>query len=223
MAALEDLTNLDWLVLAILLISMVGSYIRGFARELISLTAVIVGLVLACWLYHDVGSFLIPYVKTEDIASFCGFVFVFVVTVLVGGILSFWVRNFLRFVDLQWIDRLLGLAFGLLRGCLISSVLFLGLTTFPFHIQTVQKAKFAPYLLLGARVLSVVTPPSIKTKFMDEYQKVKQLWLDEIKSKAVANRLNGSPPEKSRETGQASSLFFSRFLCHYIFQLELIS
>lgn len=207
MAALEDLTKVDWLVLGILLVSMIGSFIRGFARELISLTAVIVGLVLACWLYRDVGSFLIPYVKTEDIASFCGFVLVFVLTVLVGGILSFWVRNFLRFVDLQWVDRLLGVAFGLLRGCLISCVLFLGLTTFPFQIQTVQKAKFAPYLLLGARVLSVVTPSSIKTKFMDEYKKVKQVWLDEIKSKAVASRFNGSPTEKGRGSCHASSLF----------------
>jgi membrane protein required for colicin V production len=212
MAALEDLTKVDWLVLGILLISMVGSFIRGFARELISLTAVIVGLVLACWFYHDVGSFLIPYVKTDDVASFCGFLFIFVLTVLVGGILSFWVRNFLRFVDLQWVDRLLGLAFGLLRGCLISSVLFLGLTTFPFQIQTVQKAKFAPYLLLGARVLSLVTPSSIKTKFMDEYQKVKQLWLDEIKNKAVASRFNGSPTEKGRGYCRSDSLFATDLL-----------
>lgn len=196
MAALEDLTKVDWLVLGILLISTVGSFIRGFARELISLTAVIVGLVLACYLYRDVGAFLIPYVKTDDIASFCGFVFVFIITVLVGGILSFWVRNFLRFVDLQWVDRLLGVAFGLLRGCLISCVLFLGLTTFPFQIQTVQKAKLAPYLLLGARVLSVVTPSSIKTKFMDEYQKIEQFWQEEIKSKALASRFNSFLTEK---------------------------
>ena len=211
MAALEDLTNLDWLVLAILLISMVGSYIRGFARELISLSAFIVGLVLACWLYHDVGSFLIPYVKTEDIASFCGFIIIFVLTLLAGGVLSYWVRNFLRFVDLQWIDRLLGLAFGLLRGCLISSVLFMVLTTFPFQIESVKKAQFAPYLLLGARVLSVVTPSSIKTRFMDEYQKIKQFWQEEIKSKAVANRLSGNPPEKSRESCQASCFFSADF------------
>ena len=198
MAALEDLTNLDWLVLAILLISMVGSYIRGFARELISLSAVIVGLVLACWLYHDVGSFLIPYVKTEDIASFCGFIIIFVLTLLAGGVLSYWVRNFLRFVDLQWIDRLLGLAFGLLRGCLISSVLFMVLTTFPFQIESVKKAQFAPYLLLGARVISIVTPSSMKTKFMDGYQKVKQFWQEEIKNKAVTEGFGSFPPETKR-------------------------
>src|SRR6185295_5114915 len=108
MAALQDLTKLDWLVLAILLVSMVGSFIRGFARELISLSAVIVGLMLASWFYHEVGSFLIPYVKTEDIASFCGFVAVFLLTLIVGGLLSLLVRNFLRFVDLQWIDRFMG-------------------------------------------------------------------------------------------------------------------
>jgi membrane protein required for colicin V production len=185
MAALQDLTKLDWLVLLILLVSIVGSLIRGFARELISLSAVIIGLVLACWFYHDVGSYLIPYVKTEDVASFCGFVVIFVLTLLAGGVLSLLVRNFLRFADLQWIDRFLGLAFGLLRGCLISSVLFMLLTTFPFQIESVEKAKFAPYLLMSARVISILTPSSIKTKFLDEYEKIKQFWREEIKNKAV--------------------------------------
>ena len=185
MAALQDLTKLDWLVLAILLISTVGSFVRGFARELISLSAVIVGLALACWFYRDIGSFLILYVKTEDIASFCGFVIIFVLTLLAGCILSFLVRNFLQFVDLQWIDGILGLAFGLLRGCMVSSVLFMALTAFPFQIESVKKATFAPYLLLGARVISVVTPASIKTRFIDEYQKLKNFWQEEIKNKAV--------------------------------------
>jgi membrane protein required for colicin V production len=193
MAALQDLTKLDWLVLAILLVSMAGSFIRGFARELISLSAVIVGLALACWFYHDVGSFVIPYVKTEDIASFCGFVFIFVLALLVGGVLSFLVRNFLQFVDLQWIDRFLGLAFGLLRGCLISSILFMVLTTFPFQIESIEKAKFAPYLLMGARVISVLTPSSIKTKFFDEYQKIKQIWQEEIKNKGVTEGSSRCP------------------------------
>ena len=193
MAALQGLTRLDWLVLVILLVSMVGSFIRGFARELISLSAVIVGIVLACWFYHEVGSFLNPYVKTEDIASFCGFVAVFSLTLIGGGILSFLIRNFLRFVDLQWVDRFLGLAFGLLRGYLICSVLFLVLTTFPFQIESVEKAKFAPYLLLGARAISILTPSSIKTKFLDEYQKIKQIWQQEIKNKAVSKDFSNFP------------------------------
>jgi membrane protein required for colicin V production len=188
MAALQDLTKLDWFVLAILLVSMVGSFIRGFARELISLSAVIVGLMLASWYYHEVGSYLVPYVKTEDIASFCGFVAIFLLTLVVGGLLSLLVRNFLRFVDLQWIDRFMGLVFGLLRGCLISSILFMVLTTFPFQVESVEKAQFAPYLLVGARVVSILTPSTIKTKFLDEYQKIKQFWQEEIKNKAVADR-----------------------------------
>jgi membrane protein required for colicin V production len=101
MSALQDLTGLDWIVLAILVVSMIGSFIRGFAREMISLSAVVVGLVLACWFYPEVGSYFLPYVKTQDIASFCGFVIIFVLTLLVGGVISFMVRNFLRFVDLS--------------------------------------------------------------------------------------------------------------------------
>jgi len=169
------------------------------------LSAVVVGLVLACWFYHEIGSYLVPYVKTQDIASFCGFVIIFVLTLLAGGILSFVVRNFLRFVDLQWIDRFLGLAFGLLRGCLVSSVLFMLLTAFPFQIESVRNAKFAPYLLIGARVISIVTPSSIKTKFLEGYLKVKQLWQEELKEKAVnAISVNGPSPMLQRSSVRQS-------------------
>ena len=184
MSALQDLTGLDWIVLVILVASMIGSFVRGFVRELISLSAVVVGLALACWFYPEIGAYFVPYVKTQDIASFCGFVIIFVLTLIAGGILSFVVRNFLRFVDLQWIDRILGLAFGLLRGCLVSSVLFMLLTAFPFQIESVKNAKSAPYLLVGARIISIVTPSSIKTKFLEGYLKVKELWQKEIKEKA---------------------------------------
>ncbi|MFN8008766.1 MAG: CvpA family protein [Terriglobia bacterium] len=183
MDAWQTLTPLDWVVLIVLAASMVGSFIRGFARELISLGAVAVGIALACWNYQRLASFFAPFVKTEDIASFCAFVLIFVVTLLVGGIVSHLVRNFIRFVDLQWVDRILGLAFGLLRGCLVSSVLFMVLTTFPIQIESVEKARFAPYLLVGARMISVATPASIKTKFMEQYQRIQKLWQEEIKKK----------------------------------------
>jgi hypothetical protein len=84
------------------------------------------------------------------------------------------------------------------------------LTTFPFQIESVKKAQFAPYLLLGARAISVVTPSSIKSKFMDEYQKVKQFWQEEIKNKAVTEGYGSFPPETERGGLTAGCLHLQR-------------
>jgi hypothetical protein len=60
------------------------------------------------------------------------------------------------------------------------------LTAFPFQIESVRNAKTAPYLLVGARVISIVTPSSIKTKFLEGYLKVRELWHEELKKKNIS-------------------------------------
>ncbi len=90
--------------------------------------------------------------------------------------------KFLRVVDLQWFDRLLGAAFGFARGWLVGSVIFLGLTAFPVRIETVQHATLGPYLLLSARVLAVMTPASLKEQFLEGYDQVRSLWEKAAKS-----------------------------------------
>ena len=58
MEPLHDLNSLDWVVLAVVFISVLGSLLKGFARECISLGSVVVGMVLASWvLSRDHGLF----------------------------------------------------------------------------------------------------------------------------------------------------------------------
>jgi membrane protein required for colicin V production len=179
MQTLPDFNSLDWIILALVSISVVGSLLKGFARETISLGSVIVGILLASWFYPVTTNFLLRFVQTEDIAAILGFVTIFAGCLVAGAIVSFFVHKFVGLAQLRWFDRLLGAAFGLIRGWMIAAVLVLLLTAFPVELANVQEAQLAPYLLVSARVLVVVTPQSLKDRFLEGYEEVERLWREQ--------------------------------------------
>jgi membrane protein required for colicin V production len=182
MSLLFEFTFLDWMILVLLVVSIVSSIIKGFARETISLASVIVGLLLASWFFPLFGHFFGSFVKTQDIASLLGFATIFFGCVLLGAVISLIVNKLLKAARLKWFDRLLGAAFGLLRGWLIGAVLFLMLTAFPVQLESVKNARLSPYLLAGARALALVTPNTLKAKFLEGYRKVEKYWKETLKS-----------------------------------------
>jgi membrane protein required for colicin V production len=184
MSSLSELNVLDWIVVVIVVASVIGSIMKGFAREAISLAAVILGLLLASWFYPLAGSLVSAYVKTQEIASLVGFALIFFGVLLAGAVVRFLATKFLKVVDLQWFDRLLGAAFGLVRGWLVGTAIFLGLTAFPVQIESVHQAALGPHLLLSARVLVEVTPAALKQQFLEGYDEVRKLWEKAAKSSA---------------------------------------
>ena len=179
---LFQFTLLDWIVLLLVVASIVSSYLKGFARETISLVSVIAGLLLAAWFFPLLGHFFGVFVKTQDIASLLGFASIFFGCVLVGVLISLVVNKLIVTVHLRWFDRLLGAAFGLIRGWLIGAVLFLMLTAFPVQLESIQKARLAPYLLAGARALALVIPSPMKAKFLEGFRKVEKYWRENLKA-----------------------------------------
>jgi membrane protein required for colicin V production len=176
MSFITSMTVLDWVFLAILIASVAGGISKGFVREIIALASVVVGLALACWFFPSAGHLYADFVKTPDIANLLGFITLFVGCILLGTIISLVGSKFVQAASLQWYDRFLGAAFGLLRGWLIGAILFMILTAYPVRLESLRNAKFAPYLLVGARVISVVVPTEIKNKFLDGYRKIQEFW-----------------------------------------------
>ncbi len=179
MEPLHDLNSLDWVILAVVFISVFGSLLKGFAREAISLGSVVVGIVLASWLYSMTTGFFLQFVRSQDLAAILGFVTIFSGCLIAGSLVSFFVHKFVRLAHLQWFDRVLGAAFGLLRGWLIAAVLVLLLTAFPIKLASIQEARLAPFLLVSARVLILITPQTLKDKFMEGYGEVERLWREQ--------------------------------------------
>ena len=169
------LNFLDWVILAMVFVSVVGSFLKGFARESISLGSVVVGILLASWSYPRIAGIFLPLAGSQDLADILGFVAIFSGCLIAGALVSSFAGKFMGLANLRWFDRLLGAAFGLIRGWMIATVLVMLLTAFPVKLASIGEARLAPFLLVSARALVQVTPQSLKDRFMEGYGEVERL------------------------------------------------
>src|SRR5437867_1612378 len=176
MISVLNFSLLDWLIIAIIVYSIVSSVLQGFVRETLGLATVLVAALLAAWLYRGVAPLFKDVVRTENLALFFGFSIIFVGTVAAGIFIIWLVTRFLKIAKLEWADRLLGAAFGFIRGWVIGAVLLLGLTAFDVQTERLKNSELAPYFLPGSRVIAVLTPYELKAKFLVGYRTMERWW-----------------------------------------------
>lgn len=152
---MSALPAVDWVFLAVLLVSMAVGVWRGLVFEVISVVAWLAAFVLAQWFAPAVGQWL-PISSTNEALRYgLGFLLVFVGTVFAGGLVAFVVKKLLAAVGLSPVDRLLGAAFGLVRGVVILLALTLVVGMTPFQSapwwQESQGAHLAGVALHGLK------------------------------------------------------------------------
>ena len=167
---------LDLILLAILVYSTAVAFLKGFVREVFGLITVAVGVLLAGWFYGSVASMFKDVVRTENLALFLGFSVIFLV-ILIAGFVAIWLATkVMKFAKVQWADRMLGAAFGFIRGWLIGAVILLALTAFGVQTETVKNSGLAPFFLPGSRVVALMTPFEMKAKFLVGYRAMERWW-----------------------------------------------
>jgi uncharacterized membrane protein required for colicin V production len=115
-------------------------------------------------------------VSTSRAADLLGFVAVFLAVLVCGSLLARWLRGGIKRARLGWMDHALGALFGLVRGWLVCSSIYLALTAFPVKIEAVERATFAPALLEGTHVIAYLTSPDLRERFLSGYRMVQELW-----------------------------------------------
>ena len=168
---------LDWILIVILVYSIITSWFKGFTREVLGIITVVAGILLASWFYRSVAGLFKDVVRTENFALFLGFSVIFLATLVVGFVIVWLVTKFVKFAKLQWADRLLGAAFGFIRGWVIGAVVLLALTAFDVQTERLKNSELVPYFLPGSRVIAVVTPYEMKAKFLVGYRALERWWL----------------------------------------------
>src|SRR5437762_14326464 len=77
-------TLLDWLLIAILVYSIVMSWLNGFIREDLGLITVLAVLLLVAWFYRGFANLFIVVVRIDNVAIFFGFSVIFLATLVAG-------------------------------------------------------------------------------------------------------------------------------------------
>lgn len=166
---------LDWIIVAIVVLSVALAAAQGFFYELFSLAGVVVGYIAAAWGYTRVAFWYMPYVKSAWVADFAGFLTIFIAVVVASGILGRLGRWFFKEAGLRWFDRLLGGAFGLIRGILAVAVLLLAFTSFAPDNKLIVQSTIAPYVLVVARAAIWIAPAQVRARFHDGLDNIRQM------------------------------------------------
>ncbi len=110
---------LDWLLLAVLGVSLLLGAWRGLVFEMLSLLAWVVAFVAAQWFATDVAQWLPMSGAANSMRYAAGFLLTFVVTAFAGGLVAVLVKKMISVAGLGPVDRVLGCAFGLVRGLVL--------------------------------------------------------------------------------------------------------
>jgi len=109
----------DYIVLAAIIISAVTGLMRGFLREAIALVSWIVALILAGHFSGLVEPHLGGLLAGTLVKPWVARLIILVLVLLVGALIGAAASHFVRLSIFSGMDRLLGFAFGMLRGLLL--------------------------------------------------------------------------------------------------------
>jgi membrane protein required for colicin V production len=182
---------LDWFVIAFLLISIVNGFREGFVRIGIGFAAMIIGFFVASWFGGMVAGSLLAYIHSRPIAGIVAFLIVFFGVLIVGALLAALITRLLKIVGLTWADRLMGGAFGVVRGFVVLVVITVGITAFiPKSLpRAVEDSQLAPYVFQASRVLTAATPYEIREGFDRAYKDLRGLWEEAVNRKGKLKRI----------------------------------
>jgi membrane protein required for colicin V production len=166
------MTLFDLFVLVIVGASVAAGALRGFVRALVASIGLLVGFFVASYTYVQAGAFLrgLGAVESVEAGYAAGFLLMVGVVLAAGFILGQSARAGLRRARLEWFDRALGAGFGLVRGVVVCSVVYLALTAFPVRLEAVAQARTGPALAEGARLLVLCTSDDVRARFLARYQ-----------------------------------------------------
>jgi membrane protein required for colicin V production len=114
---------LDWMLLAVLVASLILGAWRGLVYEVLSVMSWIAAFILAQWLAPDVAAMLPMGGSRQAVKYAAAFALVFIAVVFTGALLAWITKKLIEAVGLRPVDRILGAAFGVLRGAVLMMAL----------------------------------------------------------------------------------------------------
>jgi membrane protein required for colicin V production len=182
---------IDLLLLAIVGASVVSGLMTGLARAVVGLAATVAGIIFGFWSYGMVSGHIQDYVNSRPVANLIGFCLIFFGFVIVGHLVGRILAKFFKWVGMSWFDRLLGGAFGFVRGMLVAVALVTVLLAFAPKPppSSVVDSRFLPYVMSASDVVAALTPHEIKDACRDTVEKVRKTWHEKLRRPDEARRV----------------------------------
>jgi membrane protein required for colicin V production len=127
------MTVFDYVVLAILVLSLLIGMLRGAVNEVLSLAGWVAAFLIANIFASDLAGLLTRVIGNPGLRMVAAYVALFVVILLVVAVFKIVLSELIKAIGLGGIDKVLGVVVGVVRGVLIVliAVLACGMTTLP--------------------------------------------------------------------------------------------
>jgi membrane protein required for colicin V production len=172
MESLKDLpvNVVDLAVLAVLLISAVFAYARGFMHEILSIGGWIGAIFATIYGFPYAQPYARDLIPIQLAADLAAGVVIFVFTLFSLSLIIRGIAKHIQKSSLNVLDRSLGFLFGLIRGTVIVCLVYLGvefLMTPEEQPKWIREAKSMPLILRGADTLRGLIPEDLEGKLKD--------------------------------------------------------
>ncbi len=176
---------LDLLLVVIVGASVVTGFMAGFARVGIGFLATICGLLFGFWFYGIPAEWFHRHIKSVTLSNMLGFFLVFFGCMLLGSLIGKMLSKLFKWTGLSWLDRLLGGAFGFVRGSLIAVAfvaVLLAFTPKPLPNWMVDSTVL-PYAIDASDLCADLAPNAIKDAFRESMHDIEKVWQEQLKKK----------------------------------------
>jgi membrane protein required for colicin V production len=141
------MNTLDYIIIAILGISVLVGLWRGLISEVLALLTWIAAFWVAWVFGPGVSTHFERWISVASVRLLVGYGICFIAVLILGGLVRFFIQRLLESTGLDGTDRILGMIFGLARGLLLVALLvfllsFTALVRDPLWQQSVLLPQF---------------------------------------------------------------------------------
>jgi len=159
---------IDIAAVVVVLVSALAGLVRGFVREVLGVLAWIGAILATLWGLDRVRPFARAYVSPEWLADFAGGFLLFLVVLIALSLIAHMIGSRVRESAVGFLDRTLGLAFGVARGAILLCLAYIGFVVLIRPPESwpdwVKQARVRPWVhTLSADLVRLMPPEMLRS------------------------------------------------------------
>jgi membrane protein required for colicin V production len=168
---------LDILIIIILAYGLIRGIFRGMIKEISSIIGVLAGFYAAYSYYPLLAKTLDHWITSVVVLNIISFTFIFCFVFFIISLIGVVIKYLMNLASMGWFDRILGLAFGCIKGILIVSVILVALTAFlPKGAPIIKTSFLAPHVTMISEKMAIVISKEMKQSYTAKIKEFKKSW-----------------------------------------------
>lgn len=155
----------DAVILIILLISAIFGFMRGFVKEVLSISGWIGATFLTLYLFPLLQPYARQYIENLLISDILTGIGIFILSLVILSFITHAISEKVKSSALGALDRSLGIFFGIARAVVVVGILWLVFVQFipvEDHPEYVTEAKMLPIARASGLFVAQLTPPDMQ-------------------------------------------------------------